>query len=258
MTSKESTIQLKQKLIHYRAEIVNFEQRIYQLERDLKKERMRNQYLQKKRYEAEHVNIHSYEKELNHLKDQLLMFEVALEEEKERNHILVMREVQDRPVATKPELRAFFNYAFLLSDYSNERKEVIIIGDLSIQNTGVESLHNLTICIRITPNQAGQLNGKILTSTPQYAEQSLFSNQRAEEWQFVHENFREKISESGEYWIRPTQIQELKQTEQISFTNFELILTPPINQHSVIVNGFAYCNEIPTGIKVENNIIVNY
>lgn len=251
---KDITIQLEQKIIHYRAEISHFEQRLAKMEWELKKEKVRNQYLQKELYEIEHVHIQSYEKEIHRLKEKLLTTEVMLEEEKERKKGFIHEEVSQQKQPKIIKLQAFFNYAFLLSDYHDEESPLSAIGDLAIQNIGTEPLHDILVCIRIKPKQAGQLSGKISRARAD----SRFDADAFEQWQFIHENYREKIRTLGEYWIKPTKVKELKPSNQLDFTNFELTLQKPQDQHSVIVEGFVYCKEIQQGISVLNKIVVNY
>lgn len=254
---KDSTIQLEQKIIHYRAEISHFEQKLAEIEWELKKEKIRNQYLQKKLYELEHDNMHSYEEEIYQLKEKLLNLEVMLEEEKNRNKALIQEEIKKKLASQKkttiPKLQAFFNYAFLLSDFHEEQNQLSVLGDLIIHNIGENPVHDIIVCVRIKPQDAGVLSGKIARSS----NESRFESD-GEEWQFVHENFRDIIRKSGEYWIKPMKINTLKPSAQIGFSNFELILKQPTNQQPIIIDGFIYCKEIRTGTPLQNKIIINF
>ncbi|MCG6181604.1 hypothetical protein JEG44_12520, partial [Anoxybacillus sp. LAT_33] len=72
-------IQLQQKIIHYRSEVAKYKQLLQLAETELKREQLRNQYIQKQLEQLD-----EYEQTIEQLKQQLLFYEVALEEEKKR------------------------------------------------------------------------------------------------------------------------------------------------------------------------------
>lgn len=81
-------IQLQQKLIHYRSEIAKYEHQLKVLETELQKAKLRNEYLLEKLHLAESVHIEPYEKKNAQLEQQLLSYEVALEEaERQIQHL---------------------------------------------------------------------------------------------------------------------------------------------------------------------------
>lgn len=261
---KDITIQLEQKIIHFRSEMATYKQKLLNAERELKKEKIRNEYLQKKLYENDHMTIKPLKKEIHRLNQEILSLEVALEEEQERSKALQLadlpnhdspKQITQNVMDLQPSCQTFFNYAIWLAEYALEEEKVIIFGSFIIENNGKTPLHDLVVCIRLEPHHAGKLSGKISIS-PEAHENTLY--EAAEQWQFAHEKWREKIRESGEYWIKPTSKKELLPNEQLIFSNFEISLQKPANTHSIIVEGFAYCHELPKGITANNRIIINF
>ncbi|MCH1626252.1 hypothetical protein [Fredinandcohnia quinoae] len=263
--NKDTKLQLQQKIIHYHSEIISYQNKIKKMEHEFEKEKIRNKYLQEKLHEVQHTNLESYEKEIAALQAKLLSYEVALEEEKSRIQILEAKLIQPiqnvesiKIVKAEPVLRmqSLFNYSFINTQIEDDEESFIsILGDFIIENLGTVPLHSPIICIRIVPINAGHLSGKIAIN--QSISGSQFEDSLQEEWQFVHENWKEKVKGKGEYWIKPVKQVTLNPSERIIFSNFELNLKRIVEQGSIIAEGFAYCSEIPNGIPALNKIILN-
>jgi hypothetical protein len=237
-------IQLQQKIIHYRAEIASYKNKLKSLELELKKEKMRNQYLQEKLHQIQTVHVDQYEKKIAMLENQLLSYEVALEEEKKQMEAL--KKNLSLPPKESPLLnvRAFFNYSLILPEEKDE--DVLVIGDFVIDNIGNTPLHETIVCIRLNPPEEAKLSGKIAIN-PWKNDESFNT-----EWTFASDDWREKIKTNGEYWIKPLQHTTLMPNEQLRFQNFEIR-----TKQTVVVEGFVYCKEIPKGTSSMNNIIIN-
>jgi hypothetical protein len=260
-TDMDQQIQLQQKIIHYRSEISNYKNKLRELESELKKETLRNQYLQKKLHHIQTENIEQYEKKIAALENQLLSYEVALEEEKtqfselKKNLYLQKDNHHSQPII---KLQSFFNYSFLLPETETNEDELLIFGDFTMDNIGTEPLHEPMICIRIKPINAGKLSGKITTKPENTEENFLLAEHSSTEWAFVHENWRERIKNNGEYWLKPLYHSTLAPSELLQFHNFEIRARKTDDKSALVIEGYVYCKEFPKGIPSLNNIIVNW
>jgi hypothetical protein len=288
-------IQLQQKIIYYRSELSNYENKLKKLQNELQKEKMRSEYLQERLHLAQTANIEEYEKKIALLENKLLSYEVALEEEKKQINMLkksMYLEEYEKKIAmlenkllsyeaaleeekkqtnilknqiktltsTPPKiikLQAFFNYSLIIPN-QDEEEDLLVIGNFTVENIGTEPLQNIIICVRITPKQSGRLSGKIATSPVDIQDSSSVHEQLATEWTFVHNNWREKIKNEGEYWLKPVHHSVLEPNKVLQFSNFEIRFKKGKVQNATVVEGFAYCKEIPKGVTSLNNIIINY
>jgi hypothetical protein len=258
-TDSDHHIQLQQKIIHYRSEIANYHNKLKILERELKKEILRNQYLQKKLHHIQTEHIEEYEKKIAYLENQLLSYEVALEEEKAQFRKLKENlSLQENLHHSQPiiKLQSFFNYSFLLPETNED--ELLLFGDFTLDNIGTEPLHEPMICIRIKPIRAGKLSGKITTKPLKTEENFLLAEPASTEWTFVHENWREIIKNNGEYWLKPVHHSLLAPSQLLQFHHFEIRASKTTEESALVVEGYAYCKEFPKGIPSLNNIIVNW
>lgn len=255
----EDSIQLKQRIIHYQSEIVSYEHKLKSLQASIEKEKVRNQYLQEKLYTIEDQQIETYQKEIYKLKEKIMQLEVELEEEKQRSSQLQQKVVSSKPLVeeprqntleTFPRIQAHFAYSTLLPN--TEEDDITIIGDFIIKNTGTAPLHDIIVCVKLTPIDAGTLSGKIGTKkSHNFVDTEI-------DWVFLHENWKEKIKDNGEYWIKYADIDPLEPNETIIFPQFDITLMKNEESQSVVVDGFVYSKELPKGSFSLNKIIVNY
>jgi hypothetical protein len=250
-------IQLQQKIIHYRSEIAKYEEQLKALQADLQKEKVRNEYLHEKLQAAEALHVEPYEKKIAELEQQLLSYEVALEEaERQIQHLKKTRyaAIEERkPAIIKAQ--TFFSHAVLLPDAPED--ETLVIGDFIIQNIGTEPLHNIIVCLRVSPKQAGELSGKIAIRRNGLDESSDPSGSGPVEWTFAYDNWRERIKNDGEYWIKPANLKKLMPNEEVRFPHFEMRMKRNDSARSAVLDGFLYCNELPNGTASLNSIIIN-
>jgi len=256
--NKDRYLQLEQKIIHYRSEAANYEKKIQELKQQLKKEQTRNQYLQKRLVDTQKYNIENYEKKILQLEEQLIQMEVELEEEKKQKEELLKIKPKDEPKEIKIEpvysFQAHFTYSTILP--SSDEDTISVIGDFIIQNTGNQPLHDLILCLRITPKEAGKLSGKIIMNSKH--KKDFHHDSPILQWEFLHDDWMKKVKTTGEYWIKPFGKTNFSSNETIVFSGFEVKLKKPENQNSVIIDGFIYCKEIPKGNHALNNIAVNF
>jgi len=237
-------IQLQQKLIYYRAEIAKYEQQIKMLETELQKEKLRNELLLDKLYETQSMHVETYEKQIAQLEQQLLSYEVALEEAERQIQQLKKWKVPEEKKQTVMNVQAFFAYSVVLPETSEE--ETLVISDFVVQNIGTEPLQNTIVCLRIRPNTAAELSGKIATYSTKEVDDA--------EWIFAYENWRERIKTDGEYWMKPFQQKPLLPNEQLRLANLQIRIK---NAPSTVIDGFVYGNELPNGVASLNRIVLN-
>jgi hypothetical protein len=258
--NKDRFLQLEQKILHYRSEAANYEKKMEELKQQFKKERARNQYLQKKLVDIQKYNIENYEKKIAQLEEKLLQMEVELEEEKKQKEELMKLKRKEEPKTEEKKiepvysLQSHFSYSIILP--SKDEDAISIIGDFIIQNTGNQPLHDIILCLRISPKEVGNLSGKIVMNRKNKREFNMDSP--ILQWEFLHENWMEKVRETGEYWLKPIGVKELPINETIAFSGFEVKLKKPDNQNSVIIDGFVYGKEIPNGTHALNNVVINF
>lgn len=219
-------IQLQQKIIHYRSEVAKYKQLLQLVETELKREQLRNQYVQKQLEQLD-----EYERTMEHLKQQLLFYEVALEEEKKRK-----KETKKEDIV---RANAYFAYAVMIPEEKEEH--VTIIGDFVIDNAGNMPLHDPIICLRLRPADHAQLSGKF----------SFRQLQEEDGWTFAVEDWRQKIKD-GEYWLKPIDETTLLPNEQLRFPSFELRVV-----QTVVVEGFVYFRQLKQGVSSFNHIVIN-
>lgn len=255
--NKDRILQLEQKVLRYKSEAAHFQAKMKEMEQQLKKEQTRIQYLQTKLTEAQTKNIDNYESKISDLEHKLIKMEVELEEEKNQANTLLKKAVEEakkQQVEPIHSFQAYFSHSFILPE--EDEHHVSIIGDFIITNTGNTPLHNLVVLLRISPKEAGRLSGKIIMNRKKerlsYREASFL------QWEFVHENWMEKVKETGEYWIKPLGINELLPQQSITFSNFEARLKKPKDKNVAIIEGFMYCKEIQSGQKALNQIVINF
>ncbi len=150
---------------------------------------------------------------------------------------------------------AFFNYSVILPDLMEETKEVLLLGHFIITNYSSDSITTPIICIRIKPSEAGNLGGKI-----NFIQKGdlVIDGTSSEEWMYIDKNWKEKVKESGEHWLRPKNKHKLLPGEKLIFSNFDLRCRKPENSNSVIVEAFVYFQELKEGFSSLNNIVFNF
>ncbi|WP_227939406.1 gp58-like family protein [Alkalihalobacillus deserti] len=215
----DSIIQLQQKIIHYRSEISRYKQQ-----------------------------LNSYEKQLQDNKKGYTQLKEALEKNENKP--------QEKVEESRIECQVYFSYSTILP--KPEEENVLVIGSFILKNTGNQPLTTPIICIRVTPSEGGKLGGKIKLYSRDKEDDRIFDESATEEWVYIHDNWREKIKNNGEHWLKPANQTTIDPGEQISFSNFDLTLSPPEIGNSIVVSGFAYCQELQQGGAALNQIIINY
>ncbi|MED4972089.1 hypothetical protein RA955_06850 [Geobacillus proteiniphilus] len=246
-------LRLQQQIIHYRSEAASYRQQVQQLEAELAKEKMRSAYLKEKLREAETTNVETYKKKIAALERQLLLCEIALEEA-EHN---VSKRAPTSDLKQTASVLALFHYSVIVPTHLDE-EELTIIGDFIIRNHGTAPLHHLIICLRLSPPKTAVLSGKIILPNSVQAEQEALISNSAESWTFTQENWREKVRQSGEYWLAPLYDAPLEPGGERRFSQFEITVRPSSSTRSLTVDGFVYCAELPKGVPAANHITIQW
>lgn len=147
---------------------------------------------------------------------------------------------------------AFFHYATFLN-------EKMILGNFIVENTGNIPLSSPVICLRISPKEAGKINGKIRFPNEKKekttASLQVYDDLAMEQWTWLDENWYKNVNEKGEYWLKASHVTTLWPNEQLRFTNFEFTLNE--GQFSrVTIDGYVYFPELPEGIRALNQITI--
>lgn len=184
----------KQQVIYYRAEVVKYRNRILELERLVAKEKVRNNYLQQKLGVLNKEKISSYLQEIKELQQKILELEVELEEESTFQKIKGEPSIKENTF----DFYSYFNYSVVFPAEGGE--SVSIYSHFTIVNTGEEPLNDIVVCIKVMPVGAVILSGQI--SDPKLLHGPGMEREDIK-WVYAIEDWRKKIMESGEHWIKP-------------------------------------------------------
>ncbi|WP_404432175.1 hypothetical protein [Sutcliffiella horikoshii] len=194
MDPNSELFRANQQVIYYRAEIVKYRNRILELERLVEKEKVRNNYLQQKIRVFNNEEIDSYLQEIKELQQKVLELEVELEEESTFQKLKRESSIKEN----KLDFYSYFNYSVVFPSESEEN--VCIYSHFTIVNTGDEPLNNIVICFKVNPIGAVILSGQI--SDPKLLQGPGMKREDIK-WVYAVEDWRKKIIEQGEYWIKP-------------------------------------------------------
>ncbi|USK34855.1 hypothetical protein LIT25_05755 [Bacillus sp. F19] len=256
--SGERSLQLQQQILHYRSELSRMQQLVNDAENQVKKELIRNQYLQEKLNEALHTHTDQFEKEVFKLEKKVLTLEVALEEEKKRTADLrkkiLMQEDQAKPAVIEPVVQASAHFQASILLPQGEDDNLTVFGDFILKNTGNQPLHQPIICIQITPLLFGSLSGKIILQR-KMDDTKIYEDAANNHWKHVHENWRERIRSDNQYWLQPLIDAPIKPNDHLVFSSFEISFPKP-DSRPITVNGFVYTKELQRGVPSLNKISI--
>ncbi|UAL48680.1 hypothetical protein K7887_07035 [Sutcliffiella horikoshii] len=240
----------KQILIHYKAEITKYKNRLHEIQMQLQKEKTRTLFWENKYKEVKFNQLDRLVGEINKLKEKVMLLEVELEEERKISSEITIKPI-DQPIITrnKDTIYSYFNYTFIVS---KEESLITILADFHIENNSTLDYEDLILCLKVTSRERVSLTGKI--SNPDLLEENNPS--QSGEWVYATKDWKEKIRSEGEYWIRPTRSPNLKKNESLSFKGWEIT----INQRSskLTVDGFLYSSGLPSPLKAVNRINLKF
>lgn len=273
---KDDSMLMRQKLIHYKSELKNYENQIRQLERALDREKENSLFWKNKHAEAYSINdkdteLEELEKELYQLKNEYSEQAIIIESLKERisrkQPIIeekVVEKIIEKPVEKVVEKRvevkvdrfqatdviSYFQHSVLMP---TPDEEMMILGNAVVMNQTGKPLVSPVICLKVKPQENVSLTGKVVDESEIEASNLPAS---ALQWQYAHPKWREKIKQDGEYWIRPTRSAQLAPNQPMRFESFQLLIPKELNSSFVIVEGYFYSEEWKQGIPFLNKIVL--
>ncbi|AKS38641.1 hypothetical protein NP92_11310 [Anoxybacillus gonensis] len=147
---------------------------------------------------------------------------------------------------------SYFTYSFMLP--RRESKDGMVIGNFIIRNMGSIPLDNPVICLKMIPKEYTGLTAKL---GEHVSYDRRINPLVMEAWQYIDENAERIAEENGEFWIKPIQIRQIKEGEQLAFANFQIKLRFSDEINAYKIYGFFYCTQFPKGIKSLNDIIIH-
>jgi hypothetical protein len=164
---------------------------------------------------------------------------------------------EKQKLSQNKSVEAHFSYSVILPDIEQGEKDILVIGNYIIQNTGNVPLTNPIICIRINPVGFGRLSGKFGPKSIDF-DDKIVDEAMGKEWGYVHDDWKDKVRKGGEYWLKPLSKDRIEPGETLTFSTFNLSLNQPKDKNSIIVEGYSYFNEEPNGVPSLNQIVMNY
>ncbi|MEA3322028.1 MAG: hypothetical protein U9Q88_18710 [Bacillota bacterium] len=248
MDPNSELFRAKQQVIYYKAEIAQYKNKIGEFERLVEKEVVRNKYLQAKVRELNGEKIARLQEEIQKLRKRVMELEVELEEENNGNGT-VLQETTFPVREAKEHFYSYFNYSVILP--SEGEDTLSVYGDFTIVNNGQTPLEDFIVCIKVKPVGAVLLSGKIM-------DQKLLdrtgSAKEETEWVWAVENWRMKVLEYGEYWIKPIRKGNLN-TQKLSLNNFEVTIQKEEVFKKSTIEGTVFINEHDLTVRSTNKII---
>ncbi|MFP7222739.1 hypothetical protein [Priestia filamentosa] len=247
-SSSNQSIQLQQKLIHYKSEINRLEHTIKKYEQDLETERA-NVAFWKKKYIPPIHSLDDGQTEV--LKKEISLLKNELSEQKMINERLQAERILSSPKATLTTLKCYFMYSSIIP--SGEEEDVTLIGNAVIKNETEDTVHAPLLCLKVSEPKC-IISGKIRDSS--HKEEPSLSEQNSEGWEYAVKDWKERVQKNGEYWLKPLKTHEIPPGESVTFDSFQLTLSSSLS--SFILEGYAYTTEFKEGVPFLNKAIFNF
>ncbi|MCH5586687.1 hypothetical protein MK805_17275 [Shimazuella sp. AN120528] len=161
------------------------------------------------------------------------------------------------PVPIPPfRMEVCFDYQIVFP--TSEEDDYLVLGNMYLKNTGMGALPDPHICIQVPPSSHIQLKGQIIP--PQMVDTAgvqSFSGDSAVGWTYVDEDWRNKVKELGEYWVRSIQPLIIKPGETIPFSNFQLSV-PRDSSGDIMIEGFVHYKGLNLQYPAANKIALSF
>lgn len=240
----------KQMLIHYKAEITKFKNRLHEIKMELQKEKTRTLFWENKYKEIKFYQLDRLGGEINKLKEKVMLLEVELEEERKISPGITMKSIDQSLITrNKDTIFCYFNYTFIVS---KEESLITILADFHIENNSPLDYEDLILCLKVTSPERVSLSGKICN--PDLLDKN--NPNQSGEWVYATKDWKEKIRSEGEYWIRPMGESHLKKNMSLLFKGWEITVNQPTSK--ITVDGFIYSSGLPTPLKAVNRINIKF
>jgi hypothetical protein len=259
-TLNSSSLQLKQKILHYKSEIAIYQQKHLEYEEEINRLKKYQLLLKEKLKNNGFIDIETYDEEIGKIRAELENYKQELELTKKYNTELQEKVEKIQLSTPQPkviDLQSIFTFTVILPDITDEVKEVVVVGNYIIKNLGIKKISNPVICLKVNPASSGSISGKIKQKVSNF-DDKIIDQAVSQQWGYVHENWKERVRKDGEYWLKPLFTSELRPDEQLAFSNFTLSIQKPPKGNSVIIDGFVYSQEEPKGNPSQNQIVLNF
>ncbi|WLR42969.1 hypothetical protein LC087_01750 [Bacillus carboniphilus] len=209
----------------------------------------------KKKYEKQQRELQQQIDDLLKEKDQLIQ---QYEEEKKsdsESHKEEQEEQTETVNDTKLDrITSYFTHSIITP--KEEEKLILVVGNAIIQNFTDQSYLHPILCIRTSLKEEATFSGKI--ARRQMDDSLVLEEDDGEEkWEYAIENWKEKVVNYGEYWLKPIKLTELNAKEQLTFANFQIAVEQDKLTDPLIIEGFIYFQNAKEGIPFLNKIIIN-
>ncbi|MFS0787274.1 hypothetical protein ABC345_12945 [Shouchella sp. 1P09AA] len=236
-TQDKKMIQLNQKLLHYRSEVV-------------KQDRILAD--QHKRLLDQDEVIHELTARIEELANNpaiAVQEEVAEPIQSEANH--------EAEEANQPTIQidSYFTYAIMAPFETKDDEPFVIKGHMVIENRSSTSFINPVICLSFNKPALANLSGRIERSKTNLNQYSVSRDGVTDTWKFVEEKDDKQAKETGQFWLTPP-IDEIPAQSTITFSDFEIIIPTQAQDTSLSlqVSGYVYGAELPEGKASLNTI----
>ncbi|WP_042148386.1 hypothetical protein [Paucisalibacillus sp. EB02] len=212
--------------------------------------------------QSDNRHIGELDKQTNLVEDEIENIDYETEnEEKEidqSNNIIdtsADESSSQREIAIRQENRlnaeAFFDYHILI-DQSNS-KSPKIFGNLTIKNTGLESLKNPIICFRMTPAGSVGIISQILQPNT-IQTQGIQTADGPKGWRYMNENWQHEADEKGEIWVCPVHEIYTDPGDNIQLPNIQFTVKSLEEDKNIKVEAFIFYAEHGLEIPANNKI----
>ncbi|MFC3884431.1 hypothetical protein ACFOU2_13325 [Bacillus songklensis] len=260
----DNILQLKQKLIYYKSELNHYEQKIKHYEKALQQEKENTAFWRDKHtsmidYWEKEVDTEELERKINlltnELTEQKLMNKHLKKKMAHQEPPKPIIQIKERQFA-KSDLIAFFMYSVVIP--AEKEEDTVIVGNAVIKNQTDKELHSPLLCLKITPPLSANLSGKIAGAGKMNADSLYEQESGAEQWEYAHPNWKEKIRKDGEYWLKPIHTTVLQPNRILSFDSFQIGIHQGDHLPSFLMEGYLYTNEWRDGVPFLNKLVVNF
>ncbi|KQL57671.1 MULTISPECIES: hypothetical protein [Bacillaceae] len=230
-TLDKKIIQLNQKILHYRSEVV-------------KQDRLLTD--QRKRIHDQDTVIEELTLRLEELANDPAVSEVDSASKVEITPSLEEKDIQ---------VDSFFTYAIMAPYETNEEEPFVIKGHMIIENRGASALNNPVICLSFNKPELANLSGRIERSKNNLQHYSVSREGVTDTWKFVEEQADRHAKQTGQFWLSPP-IDTIPARSSITFSDFEVVI-PAVKKNtslSLQITGFVYGADLTEGKASLNTI----
>ncbi|WP_062231467.1 hypothetical protein [Fictibacillus sp. FJAT-27399] len=148
------------------------------------------------------------------------------------------------------ECLCLFDYSIIM----NENQSGFIKGSFIIENTGLITLQNPSVCLRFNPGEANVLKGKIYSSENHEVNQDNLANFH---WMFIDNDWAQEAKERGEIWICPIREMTIEPGEKSVIQDYQIPFKKEIIGN-LTVEAFVFFNKQQYKVKAANQISINF